>query len=172
MQRIQRPHSFTFTFPFYQAYTMANPPPSGVYAPVVTFFVPKSASNYSANVPPLDLETQAKHSIHLAKCGLRGLVVLGSTGEAVAIDNAERITLLKHIRQELEKAGYHDYPLIAGTATQSIEDTLIQLRDAKDCGCQWGLVLAPGYFAPAVTQEGLIAWYTAIADRSPIPIMM
>ena len=151
---------------------MATPPPPGVYAPVVTFFASKSASNYSADAPPLDLDTQAQHSIHLAKCGLRGLVVLGSTGEAVAITNPERIKILKHVRQELEKAGYHDYPLIAGTATQSIEETLQQLRDAKDCGCQWGLVLAPGYFAPAVTQEGLISWYTAIADRSPIPIMM
>lgn len=151
---------------------MAASPPPGVYAPVVTFFAPKPSSNPSTNVPPLDLESQAKHSIHLAKSGLRGLVVLGSTGEAVAITSAERRTLLTHVRQALEKAGYHDYPLIAGTATQNIEGTLEQLRDAKDCGCQWGLVLAPGYFAPAVTQEGLIDWYTTIADASPIPIMM
>ena len=151
---------------------MATPPPPGVYAPVVTFFASKSASDYAANAPPLDLQAQAIHSIHLANCGLRGQVVLGSTGEAVAITNTERITLLRHIRQELDAAGYHDYPLIAGTATQNIEDTLQQLRDAKDCGCQWGLVLAPGYFAPSITQEGLIAWYRAIADRSPIPIMM
>ena len=148
------------------------PPPPGVYAPVVTFFASQSSSNDSADAPPLDLETQAKHSIHLAKSGLRGLVVLGSTGEAVAITNAERTTLLKHVRQTFEKTGYHDYPLIAGTTAQSINDTVVQLRDAKDCGCQWGLVLAPGYFATAVTQEGLIAWYTAIADQSPIPIMM
>ena len=151
---------------------MAAPPPPGVYAPIVTFFAPKSSSNSSTNVSPLDLETQAKHSIHLAESGLRGLVVLGSTGEAVAITNVERRTLLTHVRQSLEKAGYHDYPLIAGTATQNVEDTLEQLRDAEDCGCQWGLVLAPGYFAPAVTQGGLIDWYTAIADHSPIPIMM
>ncbi len=150
----------------------ATPPPEGIYVPVPTFFVSKSAANYNPSATPLDLSTQAKHAIHLAKCGIRGLVVLGSTGEAVMITKFERTTLLKHLRQELEGAGFKDYPIIAGTATQSIVETVELLRDAENAGSQWGLVLAPGYFAPAVTQEGLVGWYRAIADESPIPIMM
>ena len=122
---------------------MAVPPPPGVYVPVPTFFVSKKAANYASEAPPLDLETQTKHAIHLAKCGIRGLVVLGSTGEAIAITNRERSELLKHVRRELEAAGYKDYPIIVGTATQGIEDTIQQLKDAKDGGAQWGLVLAP-----------------------------
>ena len=155
--------------------TMTSPsaaPPPGIYVPVPTFFVSKSASNYNSYATPLDLQTQAAHAIHLAKCGIRGLVVLGSTGEAIMITNEERKTLLRHVRQEMESAGFKDYPIIAGTATQSIEDTVQQLNDAKEAGSQWGLVLAPGYFAPALTQSGLIDWYTAIADNSPIPIMI
>ena len=61
---------------------------------------------------------------------------------------------------------------MAGTATQGIEDTLEQLLISHEAGADWGMVLAPGYFAPVVTQEGLVDWYTAIADRSPMPIMM
>ena len=151
---------------------MAISPPPGVYVPVPTFFVSRKASNYSREAAPLDLETQTKHAIHLAKCGIRGLVVLGSTGEAIAITNKERSELLRHVRQQLESAGYKDYPIIAGTATQGIEDTVQQLKDAKDAGAQWGLVLAPSYFATAVTQDGLNDWYVAIADRSPLPIMV
>ena len=136
---------------------MAIPPPSGVYVPVPTFFVSKSAANYASEAPPLDLGTQTKHAIHLAKCGIRGLVVLGSTGEAIAITNKERSELLKHLRQELETAGFKDYPIIAGTATQGIEDTIQQLKDAKDSGAQWGLVLAP---------VGLLRSLRFLPDRS------
>ena len=150
----------------------AAPPPPGVYVPVPTFFVSKSAPNYSSEAPPLDLETQAKHAIHLAKSGIRGLVLLGSTGEAVAMTSKERSQLLKHVRAELDKADFKDYPIVAGTNTQGVEDTVQQLKDAKDAGAQFGLVLAPGYFAMALNQAGLKDWYTAIAERSPIPIMM
>jgi 2-keto-3-deoxy-L-rhamnonate aldolase len=150
----------------------AHPPPTGVYVPVPTFFVSRKDPRYSAAAAPLDLETQAKHSIYLAKCGIRGLVILGSTGEAVALTNEERSLVLSHVQEELEKAGFKNYPIIAGTATQSIADTIQQLKDATQAGAQWGLCLAPGYFAGQVTQEGIQAWYTAIADLSPIPIMM
>lgn len=150
----------------------AKPPPPGVYVPVPTFFVSRNAPNYSSTAPPLDLEIQAKHAIDLAKCGIRGLVVLGSTGEAVAVTSKERSQLLRHIRAELERANFKDYPIIAGTYTQGIEDTIQQLEDAEAAGAQYGLVLAPGYFATALNQEGLKDWYTAIAERSLIPIMM
>lgn len=150
----------------------AKPPPHGIYVPVPTFFVSQSASNYNSSTPPLDLTTQAKHAIHLAKCGIRGLVVLGSTGEAIMITDSERKTLLKHLRVELERAGFKDYPIIAGTATQSIADTVQVLKESKEAGSQWGLVLAPGYFAPMVSKQGLVEWYSAIADQSPLPVMM
>ncbi|KAL9615385.1 MAG: hypothetical protein Q9167_000213 [Letrouitia subvulpina] len=146
---------------------MPSPPPSGIYVPVPTFFAPSTSA-----APPLDLSSQAKHAVHLAKCGIRGLVLLGSTGEAIMITNTERKGLIGHVRQELKNAGYPDFPLIAGTYTQGIEDTITQLDEAKTAGAQWGLVLAPGYFAPTLSQQGIIDWYTAIADNSPLPILM
>jgi 2-keto-3-deoxy-L-rhamnonate aldolase len=151
---------------------VALPPPHGVYVPVPTFFVSRNSPRYNAAAAPLDLETQAKHSLHLARCGIRGLVLLGSTGEAVALTNAERVAVISHVRQSLAKDGYPDYPLVAGTATQGIVETVQQLKEAKDAGAQWGLCLAPGYFAPQVTPEGIEAWYRAVADESPLPIMM
>lgn len=151
---------------------MANPPPAGVYVPVPTFFVSKRAANYSAIAAPVDLTTQAAHSLHLAKSGIRGLVVLGSTGEAVHLTNKERFEVLSGIRKALENAGFKDYPIIAGTAAQNIEEVVDQLKSAQQAGSQWGLCLVPGYFAGASTQEGIIEWFKAVADQSPIPIMM
>jgi len=151
---------------------MATPPPAGVYVPVPTFFVSKKAANYSPIAAPLDLRTQAAHSIHLAKCGIKGLVILGSTGEEVHLTNKERFEVLSFVRKELDNAGFKDYPIIAGTATQNIEETVDQLKSANEAGIQWGLCLVPGYFAGASTQEGIIQWFKAVADQSPIPIMV
>jgi 2-keto-3-deoxy-L-rhamnonate aldolase len=151
---------------------MAAPPPAGVYVPVPTFFVSKTAANYNPIAAPLDLATQAAHSIHLAKSGIRGLVVLGSTGEAVHISNKERFELLSHVKKELEGAGFKDCPIIAGTASQNIEEVVDQLKSAKEAGSQWGMVLVPGYFAGASTQDGIIQWFKTVADQSPIPILM
>ena len=141
------------------------PPPPGIYAPVPTFFLPSASQ-------PLDLSAQSSHALHLANSQITGLVLLGSMGEAVHLTNPERATVVRHVRQSLEHAGYKDYPLIAGTATQNVEDTVVQLTEAQEAGAQWGLVLAPGYFAASVTQDGIEAWYRAVADKSPLPIMV
>lgn len=152
--------------------TRASPPPPGVYVPVPTFLLSRKASNSSSAAPPLDLDTQTRHAIHLAKAGIRGLVILGSTGEAVAITSKERSQLLRHVRSGLEEAGFKDYPIIAGTTAQGIQDALQQLHESHEAGAQWGLVLAPGYFATALNQDGIQDWYNAVAEQSPIPIMM
>jgi 2-keto-3-deoxy-L-rhamnonate aldolase len=150
---------------------MAAPPP-GIYVPIPTFFASRSSSSYNTTTPPLDLETQAAHAIYLARAGIRGLVVLGSTGEAVHIHPRDRAALLSGLRTALDGAGFPDYPLIAGTATHSIEETVEQLHDAQKTGAQWGMVLVPGYNAPVTPQEGIIAWFRAVADQSPIPILV
>jgi hypothetical protein len=151
---------------------IASPPPAGVYVPVPTFFVSRTAQNYNAVAAPLDLETQARHSLHLAKSGITGLVLLGSTGEAVHLSDKERFEVLSAVRKAFDGGGFKEYPLIAGTAAQNIEVVVEQLKSAKEAGCQWGLCLVPGYFAGASTQQGIIQWFTAVADQSPIPVMM
>jgi 2-keto-3-deoxy-L-rhamnonate aldolase len=158
--------------PFRSFFTMAAPPPAGMYVPVPTFFAPKTSSSYDATTPPFDLETQAAHSVFLAKNGIKGLVVLGSTGESVHLHPRDRKAVLSGIRAALDKGGYKDCSIIAGTATNSVEETVEQLIDAKESGAQWGLCLVPGYNAGATTQEGIIRWFTAVADQSPLPVMM
>ncbi|KAJ9156507.1 Dihydrodipicolinate synthetase-like protein [Pleurostoma richardsiae] len=151
---------------------MASPPPPGVYVPVPTFFVSKKAASYNPVAAPFDAATQAAHSVYLARAGIRGLVILGSTGEAVHLSNQERFEVLSSARQALDKEGFKDYPIIAGTASQNIEEVISQLKAAAEAGAQWGLCLVPGYFAPSNTQEGIVQWFTAVADRSPLPILI
>ncbi|KAI1462011.1 dihydrodipicolinate synthetase family protein [Annulohypoxylon moriforme] len=148
---------------------MARIPPPGVYVPSPTFFKPLSPGAHQAEV---DVATQSEHSVFLAKNGVHGLVLLGSTGEAVHLSRTERRDLLGGVRKGLDAAGFPDYPIMAGVLVNAVDEALEWLQDSKDVGCQWGLVLAPGYFGGAASQQGLIEWYTTVADKSPIPILI
>ncbi|KAJ8098520.1 hypothetical protein POJ06DRAFT_225298 [Lipomyces tetrasporus] len=148
-------------------------PPPGIYVPVPTFFVSKGSTSYKNTfAPALDLETQLAHSLYLAKAGIKGLVLLGSTGEAVHLTRPERTQLVSYVKEGLAKNGFDDFPLIVGTASNSVDETVTILTEAKESGGGWGMVLVPSYFASCVTQTGIIDWYTAVADISPIPIMI
>lgn len=140
--------------------------------PVPTFFVEEGSSSYNATSPPLDLETQSKHSIFLVKGGIKGLVILGSTGEAIHVTNKERTELIKSQRKTLDDAGYKDRPIIAGTATQNIDETLAMIQQDKEAGAEYSMVLSPGYFASAANQIGIQKWFEAIADKAVLPVMM
>lgn len=147
----------------------ASVPPEGVFVPVPTFFKAPTTSRVQAEV---DVEAQVKHSVHLAKNGVRGLVLLGSTGEAIHLSRKERFDFLAGVRDGLTAAGFPDYPIMAGVLTNSVEEAIEWLEDSHKAGAQWGLVLVPGYFGVAANQENLQAWWTLVADASPIPILL
>lgn len=145
-------------------------PPEGVFVPVPTFLRPASSS--SGLQAEVDVETQVKHSAFLAKNGITGLVLLGSTGEAIHLNRAERKSLVSGVRKGLDEAGYKDYPIMAGVLTNGVDETLEWLQDYAEAGAQWGLVLVPGYFGPSANQENIKEWFRLIADNSPIPILV
>ncbi|PSR84022.1 hypothetical protein BD289DRAFT_474522 [Coniella lustricola] len=148
----------------------ASIPPTGVYVPVPTFF--QSPSSSPGLQPAINVKAQVEHSIFLAKNGIRGLVLMGSTGVAVHLSKAERYEMVAGVREGLNNAGFEQYPIMAGVLTNGIDETLEWLADYKEAGAQWGLVLAPGYFGSSSNQENIKAWYTVIADNSPIPILI
>lgn len=145
-------------------------PPDGVFVPSPTFFHDEARA--PSLQPAVDVPTQVAHSVHLAKSGITGLVLMGSTGEAVHLSSAERKAIISGVRKGLDEAGYRDYPIMGGVLVNSIDETLDWLRDTHEAGAQWGLVLAPGYFGGAASQENLVEWYTLVADQSPMPILM
>ena len=120
----------------------------------------------------IDIDTQIKHSLLLARSGIRGLVLLGSIGESIHLSRAERTELVAGVRKGLADAESRDFPLMVGVLSNSIDDTLECLEDYAKAGAQWGLVLTPGYFGKAATQHNLREWFTIIADHSPLPILM
>lgn len=150
--------------------SIVSSPPTGVFVPAPTFFRPASGGDRLQ--PEVDVETQVRHTVFLAKNGIRGLVILGSTGEAIHLNRQERFDLVSGVRRGLDNEGYKDYPIMAGVLTNGIDDALEWLQDFSKAGSQWGLVLVPGYFGASASQENIKEWYTIVADKSPIPILV
>lgn len=146
----------------------ANPPTPGVYTPSPTFF----KKNGKTGREEVDIETQVKHTIFLADNGIKGVVLLGSTGEMIHMTRKERIDFVAGVKKGLQEKGYGSYPVLAGVAHNGVEDSIEECKAMKEAGAEYAMVLAPNYFAGATSQEGLVAWFNAVADESPLPVII
>ena len=95
-----------------------------------------------------------------------GLVVLGSTGEAATLTEADRDLL---IRACLDEAG--PLPVIVGTGSNATAQAAAWTRRAQELGAHGALVVTPYYNKP--TPGGLVAHYQAVADAAPeLPLIV
>jgi len=98
--------------------------------------------------------------------GVIGFVVLGSTGERVHLDEREYLEVI-----EVSRAA-SDSILIAGAGQQSTINTIKEIKSAARAGAQAVLVITPYFYRPAITQETLVNYYTAVADAAPVPVLL
>ncbi|MGI9016287.1 MAG: dihydrodipicolinate synthase family protein [Euzebya sp.] len=87
----------------------------------------------------VDLEATVELAGELVAEGMRAVVVGGSTGEAYALDNAERTSLITAVREALPA----DVPVIAGTGAPSARQAAQLTMMAADAGADAALVLSP-----------------------------
>ncbi len=100
--------------------------------------------------------------------GISGYVVLGSTGERVSLDETEYLQVIEIAR----KATPDTLSFIVGAGQQSTQKTIEEIGRATRAGAEATLVITPHYYRSAITQEALVTHYTAVADASPIPIIL
>ena len=93
---------------------------------------------------------------------------------AIHLSAEERYELVAATRRALDAAGLPDHPIIAGTGTASVKESIRHCRDAARAGADAAIVIAPGYFAGALNgnRAALKSFFTEIAQHSPIPIML
>jgi 4-hydroxy-2-oxoglutarate aldolase len=132
---------------------------SGVIAPIPTPFDTAGDIHFEALAANLQRWNQS---------GLRGYVVLGSNGEGVYVDQEEKMRVWDSARRAIPP----EKVLIAGTGCESTRETITLTRRAADVGADAALVLTPHYFGPKMTADGLVQHYQAVADTSPIPILI
>jgi 4-hydroxy-2-oxoglutarate aldolase len=110
-----------------------------------------------------------KHNIALYnQTGVAGYVALGSTGESVMLSHDESEGVLATV---LESAAPPKV-LIAGTGAESTAKTISKTKRAAALGYRLALVKTPYYYKTVYRAETYLHHYRAVADASPIPILL
>jgi 4-hydroxy-2-oxoglutarate aldolase len=130
-----------------------------VFAPITTPF-----DVASGDIAPQHLKDNVAR--HFAD-GLDGVVVAGSTGEAPLLDPDEHRRAVAWTREATPQGKW----LIAGTGAESTRQAIALTKGAAEAGADAVLVRPPSYF-PAVAARALANYYRAIADASPIPVLV
>lgn len=98
--------------------------------------------------------------------GSDGLVVAGTTGEAATLNKSEHEDLIARAVEIVDGR----LPVIAGTGSNSTQQTIDLSQAAGNSGIDAYLVVVPYYNKPM--QDGMVQHFTAIADAVRKPIMM
>jgi 4-hydroxy-2-oxoglutarate aldolase len=99
---------------------------------------------------------------------LAGMVVLGSTGEAPSLTDAESRDVFKTVSE----AAAPDKVLIAGVGRESVKATLEMTEAAAQYNFDAVLVRTPTYYSPQMTSAAVLHHFRSVADRSALPVLL
>jgi 4-hydroxy-2-oxoglutarate aldolase len=105
---------------------------------------------------------------HYSRSLLSGLVLLGSTGEAVALDDAESRDVLRAAAE----AAAPEKVLIAGVGRESVKATVELAEAAAQFQYDAILVRTPTYYASQMSSTAVLHYFRSVADRSPLPMLL
>ncbi len=131
----------------------------GIFPPITTPFYP------DGNVYFKKLESNVER---YSRTPVAGIVVLGSTGEAIMLSDQERRDVLKAVRE----AAAPNKVLIAGTGIESAIETLRLTEYAAELGYDVAMVRTPHYYKKQMQAANILAFYRTVADRSPLPVII
>lgn len=132
---------------------------AGVYPPAATPFTDDG---------DVDYEALRFNVSRWMKTGLRGLVLLGSNGEAPLLDDDEAERVVGEARSLVPS----DRLVIAGTGRDATRATIVACRRAARVGADLVLVRVPTAFKAHLTADALLEHFRAVADASPIPVLL
>ena len=132
---------------------------SGIFPPITTPFYPDGKVYFKK------LEANLER---YSRTPVAGIVVLGSTGEAILLSDEERREVLKTARA----ASANHKVLIAGTGIESALETLRLTEYAAELGYDIAMVRTPHYYKSQMKPANMLAFYRTVADRSPLPVIV
>jgi 4-hydroxy-2-oxoglutarate aldolase len=132
---------------------------SGIFPALTTPFYPDGKVYYK----------KLEHNVdRYSRTPAAGMVVLGSTGEAVMLSEEEQREIL---RVAIEVAA-PEKVLVAGVGHESALQTLSFAEHAATLGYDVALVRTPHYYRGQMKPENELAFYRFVADRSPLPVLL
>lgn len=133
--------------------------PAGVFAPIPTPFDDRGRIDPARLRRALDTWIASP---------LTGFVVLGSNGEAALLDEDETDRVVAEARAVVPRGR----PFIVGTGRESTRATILATGRAAAAGADAVLVRTPGFFKSQMTTDVFVRHYTAVADESPVPVLL
>jgi 4-hydroxy-2-oxoglutarate aldolase len=131
----------------------------GILPPITTPFYPDGKVYFKK------LESNVER---YSRTPVAGIVVLGSTGEAILLSDQERRDALKVARE----AAAPNKVLVAGTGIESAIETLRLTEYAAELGYDVAMVRTPHYYKKQMQTANILAFYRTVADRSPLPVII
>jgi dihydrodipicolinate synthase/N-acetylneuraminate lyase len=132
---------------------------SGIFPPITTPFYPDGSVYWK----------KLEHNVErYSRTPIAGIVVQGSTGEAIMLSDQEKRDVLKGARE----AAAPSKVLIAGTGNESAIETLKLCEYAAHLGYDAAMVRTPHYYKMAMTPTAMLTFYRTVADRSPLPVII
>src|SRR5271157_3263259 len=131
----------------------------GIFPPITTPFYADGAIYFRK------LEQNVEH---YSRTPVAGIVVQGSTGEAILLSDDERREVLKCARA----AAANEKVLVAGTGIESAIETLRLAEYAAELGYDVAMVRTPHYYKKQMHPANILAFYRTVADRSPLPVIV
>ena len=102
----------------------------------------------------------------LIDAGVHGLTPLGSTGEFAYLTWPQR----RRVVEVVIAAAKGRVPVVAGAASTTIADAVFQAREFESLGCSGILAILESYFP--VSDEGIFAYFKAIAEAVSLPVVL
>ena len=132
----------------------------GIFPPITTPFYPDGRIYFRKLEQTVDQYSRGP---------IAGIVVQGSTGEAILLSDDERREVLKSARS----AAPNDKVLIAGTGIESAIETLRLTEYAYELGYDVAMVRTPHYYKGQMANPAnMLAFYRFVCDRSPLPVVI
>jgi 4-hydroxy-2-oxoglutarate aldolase len=132
----------------------------GIFPPITTPFYPDGKIYYK----------KLEHNVdRYSRAPIAGMVVQGSTGEAILLSDDERRDVLKAAMA----AAAPNKVMIAGTGIESAVETLRLTEYAATLGYDAAMVRTPHYYKGQMNKpQNMLAFYRTVADRSPLPLII
>ena len=131
----------------------------GILIPFATPFTPNE---------DLDKESLRRNISKWNQTGVLGYVALGSTGERVNLHERECAQVIEIAREEIPK----HLQFVVGAGQQSTRATIAEIKQLASAGADAVLVITPYFYRSAITQDTLATYFNAVADASPLPVIL
>ena len=102
------------------------------------------------------------------RTGLAGFLVLGSNGEAVYLNETEKMKVMEVSRESIPTSKV----MMVGTGLESTRETIQFTNQAAKIGADCALVVTPSYFKGSMKPQILHDHFVAVAESSQIGILL